>query len=84
MDDVRSLLQRLRKSYKAIFGQRLYKNTTMITDFFRLWMGRVQDSGAAIADRVAGPNGKYNNPESCKVASRYDSRLPLSIVTIVT
>ena len=55
MDDVRSLVQRLRKSYKAIFGQRLCKNTTMITDFFRLWMGRVQDSAAAIADRVAAP-----------------------------
>ena len=56
----------------------------MITDFFRLLMGRVQDSGAAITDRVAAPNGKYNNPESSKVASRYDSRLPLSIITIGT
>ena len=44
-------------------------------------MGRVQDSGAAITDRVAAPNGKYNNPESSKVASRYHSRLPLAVIT---
>jgi len=50
MDDVRSLPQWLRKSYKAIYSQWLCNNTTMITDFFRLWMARVQDSGAAIAD----------------------------------
>jgi hypothetical protein len=47
MDDVRSLPQRLRKSYEAIYGA---------TE------GGVQDSGAAIADRVAAPIGKYNNP----------------------
>jgi len=41
-DDVRSLLQRLRRSYKAIYG-------------------RVQDSGAAIADRASAVKGKYNN-----------------------
>jgi hypothetical protein len=58
MDDVRSLLQRLRQSYKAIFIQWLCNNTTMITDFFCLWMGTVQDSETAIADRVAAPQGK--------------------------
>jgi hypothetical protein len=41
--------------------------------------------GAAIADRVAAPKGKYYNPEGSKVASRYDSQLsPLSIVTFGT
>ena len=56
----------------------------MITDIFRLSTGNVQDNGAAIADRVAAPNGKYNNPEGSKVASRYDSRLQLSIITFGT
>ena len=66
------------------FQQRLCNDTTMITDIFRLLMGRVQDSGAAIADGVAAPNGKYNNPECSKVASRYNLRLPLSIITFGT
>jgi hypothetical protein len=65
-DDVRKLPQRLRKSYKAIYGQPLCNDTTMIadriTDIFRLLMGRAHDNGAAIADCVAAPNGKYNNP----------------------
>jgi hypothetical protein len=41
---------------------------------------RVQERGAAIADRVAAPNGKYtySTPECSKVASRHVSRLPLS------
>jgi hypothetical protein len=77
-------LSTLRKSYKAIYGQQLCNNTTKIIDFFRLLMGRVQDSGAAIAHRVAAPNGKYNNPECSKVASRYDLRQPLSIIIIGT
>jgi hypothetical protein len=63
--DVRSLLQRIRKSYKAIYDQRVNKST-MITDIITgiigLSTGRVQDSGAAIADRLAALNGKYNNP----------------------
>jgi len=46
--------------------------------------GRVRDSGAAIADRVAAPKGKYNNPEYSKVASRYDSWLLSSIITAST
>ena len=79
-----NLPQRLRKSYKAIYGQRRCDYTTMIPDFFRLLMGRVQDSGAAIADRVVAPKVKYNNPECSKVASRYNSRLHLSIVTFGT
>ena len=57
-DDVRSLPQRLRKSYKAIYGQRVNESTMitdMITGIIGLSMGRVQDSGAAIADRVAAP-----------------------------
>ena len=62
----------------------LCNDTTLNTDFFRLLMGRVQESGEAITDRVAAPNGKYNNPKSSKVASRYDSRLPLSIITTST
>jgi hypothetical protein len=56
----------------------------MITDSFSLLMGRVQDTGAAITDRVAALNGKYNHPNSSEVASRYDSRLPLSIITFGT
>jgi hypothetical protein len=40
-DDARSLPPRLRKSYTAIYGQRLCNDTTMITDFFRQLMGRV-------------------------------------------
>jgi len=47
-------------------------------------MGRVEDSDAAITDCVVALNGKYNNPESSKVASRYDSQLQLSIITIGT
>jgi len=46
--------------------------------------GRVPDSGAVITDRVAAPIGKYNNPKCSKVASRYNSRLPLSIITFGT
>jgi hypothetical protein len=40
--------------YCSNYGS-LCNDTTMNTDFFRLPMGRVQDSGAAIADRVAAP-----------------------------
>jgi len=58
--------------------------TDMITGVIGLSTGRVQDSGAAITDRVAAPNGKYNNPESSKVASRYDPQLLLSIITFST
>jgi hypothetical protein len=56
----------------------------MITGVIGLSNGRVQNSGAAITDRVAAPNGKYNNPESSKVDSRYDSRLLLTIITLGT
>ena len=56
----------------------------MITAIIGLSTGRVQDSGAAIADRVATPKGKYNNPKGSKVASRYDSRLEMSIITFST
>jgi hypothetical protein len=49
----------------------LCNDTTMNTDFFRLLMGRVQDSVAAIADRAVTPNGKYtySTPKFPKVAS---------------
>ena len=40
--------------------------------------------GAAIADRVAAPKGKYNNLEGSKVASSYDSLLLLSFITFGT
>jgi hypothetical protein len=55
-----------RSGYESLTG--LYRvsgcnYTTMITDFFRLWMGKVQDSGAKITDRVAAPQGKYNNAQ---------------------
>ena len=40
--------------------------------------------GAAITHRVAAPKGKYNNPECSKVASRYNSQLRLSIITLGT
>jgi len=40
--------------------------------------------GAVIADHVAAPKEKYNNSECSKVASRYDSRLPLTNITIAT
>jgi hypothetical protein len=64
----------------------LCNDTTLNTDLLRLLMGRVQDSGAAIADRDAASNGKYNycTPECSKVASRYNSRLLLSIITFGT
>jgi len=58
--------------------------TDIITGIIGLSMGRVQDSGAAIADSLAAQNGKYNNPEGSKVASRYDLQLPLSIITLGT
>ena len=68
-EDVRSLPRRLRKSYKAIYGQRLNESsmitsmiTDMITGIIGLLMDTVQDSGAAIADRVGALHGKYNNP----------------------
>ena len=35
--------------------------------------GQSSRYGAAIADRVAAPNVKYNNGEGSKVASMYDS-----------
>jgi hypothetical protein len=70
------------------FYQRLCNDinmiTNMITGIIGLSTGRVQESGAAIADRVASPKGKYNNPECSKVVSRYNSRLPLSIITFGT
>ena len=56
-------------------------------DYWYHWAiigGRVRDSGAGIADRVAAPKGKYNNPECSNVASRYNSQLPFSILTIGT
>jgi hypothetical protein len=87
MDDISSLLQRLRKSYKAIYGKQINESTTitdMITSVIGLSTGRVQDSGAAIADRVAAPIGKYNNLEHSKVARRYNSRLPLLIIILGT
>jgi hypothetical protein len=61
-------------------------DTTLNTDFFCLLMGRVQNTGAAISDRAAAPNGKYNyhTPKCSKVASRYNSRLVLSIITFRT
>jgi len=37
-------------------------NTDTITGNIGLSTGRVEDSGAAIADGVAAPNGKYINP----------------------
>jgi len=43
MDDDRSLPRRLQKSYKAIYSQRLCNDTTIITDFFRLLIGRVHE-----------------------------------------
>jgi len=68
-EDVRNLPRRLRKSYKAIYGQRLDESsmiTSMITDMttsiIGLLMDTVQDSGAAIADRVGALGRKYNNP----------------------
>jgi hypothetical protein len=42
-DDVRNLPQQLWKSYKAIYSRRLWNNATMISDFFRQWMGRDPD-----------------------------------------
>ena len=69
-EDVRSLLWRLRKSYKAIYGERLNESsmitsmiTDMITGIIGLLMDIVQDSGAAIADRMGALHGKYNNPQ---------------------
>jgi hypothetical protein len=68
-EDVRSLPRRLRKSFKAIYGQQLNESsmitsmiTDMITGIIGLLIDTVQDSGAAIADRVGALHGKYNNP----------------------
>jgi hypothetical protein len=60
-DDDSSLVQRLRKSYNAIYSQRVCNDLTMNTDCFRLLMDTVQDSGAAIADRVKSMHGTKNN-----------------------
>jgi len=38
--------------------------TDMNSSIIGLWMGRVHESGAAIADRMAAPNGKYNIPRN--------------------
>jgi hypothetical protein len=56
----------------------------MFIDIFRVSTANVQDNGAAIADRVAATNGKYNNTECSKLPSRYDSQLPLSMITFRT
>jgi len=64
-DDFRSLLQRVQKSYKATYSRRVTESTMitdMITGIIGLATGRVQDSGAAIADCVAAPSGKYKDP----------------------
>ena len=37
--------------------------------------------GVAITDRVAAPKAKYNNPKCWNVAIRYNSRLPMSMIT---
>jgi len=50
----------------------------------RLRMSHRCNRGAVIADRVAAPKEKYNNPECSKVVSRYNSRLLLSIITFGT
>jgi len=62
MDDVRSSLLRLWKSYKAIYSQQINESTMitdmitdMITGIICLSMGAVEDSWAAIADRVVAP-----------------------------
>lgn len=79
MDEVRSLLQLLRKSYKAIKTQRVSESsmntdiiTNMITDIISgiicLSMGSIQDSGAVIGDCTAALNGQSNSPrifQSC-------------------
>jgi hypothetical protein len=56
----------LRYGCCKVAQQRLCNDTTMIADMITgiigLSTGRVQDSGAAIADRLAALNGKYNNP----------------------
>ena len=65
MYDVRNLQNRLRKSYKATSDQQITESTMItdnITGIIALWTGRVQDSGAAIADSVATPIWKYNKP----------------------
>jgi len=88
MDDVRNLPQRLQKSYKAIYGKQINESTMitdiitdMITGIICLFTGRVQDSGATIADRVAALIGKFNHPKCSKVSSRYNSQFPLAIIT---
>jgi hypothetical protein len=65
MDAAGSSPQRLRMSYKAIYGQPVIESTMitdMITGIIGLLKDTVQDCGAAIADRVGAPHGKYNNP----------------------
>jgi len=61
----------------------LGNDTPMNTNFFCLLMGRVQDSGAAIADRAVAPNGKYtySTPECSHLACRYNSQLLSTIGT---
>jgi hypothetical protein len=54
----------------------------MITGIIGRSMGNVQDAG--VADRAAVLNGKYNCPDNSYEASNYDSRLPLSIITLST
>jgi len=71
----RGLPQRLEKCYNAIYGQWVNEATVItdtITCIIGVSTGRVPDSAAAIADRVAAPNGRYDNPEGSEVPSGYD------------
>jgi len=88
MEDVRSIPEQLRKSYEAIYGQRITASTmiasmitVMMTSIISLLTDRVYHCGAAIADHVAAPNGKHNNPKFSKVTNRFNWQRPLSINT---
>jgi len=55
----------------------------MIAGVIALAKGRVQDSGAAIADHVTSPIGKYTHftHECSEVASGYNAQLVWAIAT---
>jgi len=50
----------------------------MIISISHQSIGRLQDSEAAITDHVTAHNGKYNNPDYAKVATKYVLQVPLS------
>jgi len=69
-----------------VFYQQLRNESTMTTNILRPLMATLKDSGAAFADHVAAPNGKYNYSTSkCSIVTgNCYSKLRLSFITFGT